>query len=398
VENVPWGVVAPVLAVVLVIDVLLLLDLRRREVTGMPKAAWAAVIVLVSFPVGPLLYWFVGRVPPNRADSGATVLPPPTGPAVAVAPPLEGTTRLDGAAAWQPTGEMVLATSGLRKIYEVAAVDGVDLRVPRGATYGLIGPNGAGKTTLLSLIAGLRQPTAGAIDLRVERRRMAVLPDTPQFEPWLTAREVVDLARSLVAPDVPADRVDAALAEVDLTAAANRRLGGFSRGMLQRVGLATCLVSDPALLVMDEPSSALDPAGRREVLDLIARLAGERTVVLSTHVLTDVQQVCDVVGVLQSGRLVFQGPIEDLLARTSSVYRLRLGAPDPTLADALRRADWVADVTPDGAQAWRVVVTDIAAAEDGIAPLLAAHGARLHAFAPAADLEAAFLELTEGPR
>lgn len=154
----------------------------------------------------------------------------------------------------------------------------------------MIGPNGAGKTTIISVLAGLRRPTAGTVTLAVDRRKMAVLVDTPQFEPWLTAAEVVELARRLTAPGLSPTRVEQALAEVDLREAPGP-VGGFSRGMLQRLGLAACLVGDPALLILDEPCSALDPAGRREVLDLIGRLPCTTTVVLSTHSLADVQQV-----------------------------------------------------------------------------------------------------------
>ena len=390
-NEIPWHVVGPALAVVVVVDVLLLLDLRRRAVTGLPKVGWALVIVFVSFPVGALLYWFGGRVPPDQepADDGPS---PQRGPSV---DPVDGNFALatGSGAAWEPTGPVVVATHGLRKVYDVAAVDDVDLRVPEGSTYGLIGPNGAGKTTLMDIVAGLRQPTTGRVELAVDRQRMAVLPDTPDFEPWLTGREVVDLASHLAGADRGPGRVEAALAEVDLVEAADRRTGGYSRGMLQRLGLATCLVGDPAVLMLDEPSSALDPAGRREVLDLLGRLAGQRTVIFSTHVLADVQQVCDVVGVLQAGRLVFQGPIEDLLSRTSSVYRLRVRTGD-RVEDQLRSASWVDRVVREGNGGYRLVVTDVAAAEAGIAGLLADAGARLHAFGPATDLEAAFLELT----
>lgn len=397
-SEVPWEVVGPLLAVVVVVDVLLLLDLRRRQVTGPPKTVWALVIVFVSFPIGALVYWFIGRVRPDGTaptddsrPAGTTT--PRTG--FAVAAPTDGGTP--DAAVWAPAGPLVVATHGLRKVYDVAAVDDVDLRVPAGATYGLIGPNGAGKTTLIDMLTGLRAPTSGRIDLAVDRRRIAVLADTPDFEPWLTGREVVDLARTLADPTIPADRVDAALAEVDMLDAADRRTGGYSRGMLQRTGMATCLVADPAVLLLDEPSSALDPAGRREVLDLIGRLAGQRTVIFSTHVLADVQQVSDVVGVLQASRLVFQGPIEDLLARTSSVYRLRVGG-DHGVAAALRASPWVADVVPEGHGGYRLTVTDVAAAEHGIAAVLADTGAPLHAFGPATDLETAFLDLTEARR
>lgn len=398
--DIPWGVVAPILALVLLVDLVLLADLRRREVVALPRVAWALIIVLVTFPVGGLVYWFAGRVSPERssAQSGAPMAPPPPGSdpgAIRSPEPAAETSLPEEDIDWQPEGPLVLSTSGLRKVYDVAAVDGVDLRVPRGAVYGLIGPNGSGKTTLLDLIAALRTPTSGSVELVVDRQRMAVLPDTPSFEPWLSGWEVVDLARHLVAPELPDARVRDVLEEVDLLESADRRTGGYSRGMLQRLGLATCLVGDPELLVLDEPSSALDPAGRRGVLDLVGRLAGTRTVVLSTHVLSDVQQVCDTVGVLQQGRLVFQGPIDELLARTSSVYRLRV-APDGRVADALRAAPWVQDVTQESAGGYRIVVSDVAAAEEGIPGVLHDAGARLHAFGPATDLEAAFLELTEG--
>src|SRR5690606_10600261 len=167
----------------------------------------------------------------------------------------------------------------------------------------------------------------------------------PLFEPWLTAHEVVDLARHLVAPARPRDEVDRVLAEVGLADAAHRRTGGFSRGMLQRLGLASCLVGDPEVLVLDEPSSALDPSGRREVLDLVGRLAHTKTVILSTHILGDVQQVCDTVGVIDRGRLLYQGPLTDLLARTSTAYSVHVRGPVDALAEALRAEPWTAEVT-----------------------------------------------------
>jgi len=398
VTEVPWAVVGPLVAVVVVVDVWLLVDLWRHEVAQMPKWAWAAVILLVTFPIGALVYWFVGRVRPQELPPDADAWAPPATPA-APGDTAEATGYVVGptaaGAAWEPNGEVVLRTDRLRKVYDVAAIYEVELRVPRGAVYGLIGPNGAGKTTLLDLVAGLRIPTAGEVDVRVPRQRIAVLPDTPQFDPWLTAREVVELVAHLADTQLPAGGADQALEGVDLAVAADRRVGGFSRGMLQRLGLASCLVGDPQLLLLDEPSSALDPGGRREVLDLVGQLAGDRTVVLSTHVLSDVQQVCDTVGVLQGGRLVFQGPIEDLLARTSSVYRLRT-AGGADLEQRLDRVDWVESVAREAAGGYRLVVTDVAAAEAGIAEVLVDAGAALHAFGPASDLESAFLELTEG--
>ena len=165
---------------------------------------------------------------------------------------------------------MILRTNGLSKAYGARTVlSDVDMTVAGGSVYGLVGPNGAGKTTLLSILAGLRRASAGSVQLDVPRSRVALLPDTPQFEPWLTGREVVSLAARLAAVAI-GDRA------IDATAAVERRwptpawptgpddrVGGYSRGMLQRLGLAATLVGQPEVLLLDEPASALDPAGRR---------------------------------------------------------------------------------------------------------------------------------------
>lgn len=293
----------------------------------------------------------------------------------------------------------VVVTRGLGKTYgETVALEGVDLAVPEGSVYGLIGPNGAGKTTMLSIIAGLRRPTSGSFELRVPRTSLAVLVDSPQFEPWLTAHEVVDLARHLSAPDIPLERVGEVLVEVGIGDAVDRHTGGFSRGMLQRLGLATCLVSDPDVFLLDEPSSALDPAGRREVLDLIGRLAQSKTVMLSTHILGDVQQVCDTVGVIDHGRLRYQGPVSELLARTTSAYIVHVRGGVDGLVDEFRRQPWAIEVEEQAPGRVRLVVSDAEQAESGVPRMVAEHRVPLVSFYPATDLETAFLELTaEGP-
>lgn len=294
-----------------------------------------------------------------------------------------------------PTMDPAIATSGLGKTYgDTVALDDVDLAVPQGSTFGLIGPNGAGKTTLLSILAGLRRPTAGAVSQVPPRTRMGLLVDTPQFEPWLRAWEVVDLARTLTAPDQPRDRVVEVLGQVGLADVADEKVKGFSRGMLQRLGLGAVLVGDPDVVVLDEPSSALDPAGRRDVLDLIARLAGDRTVLLSTHILADVQQVCDRVGVLQEGRLVYQGSISDLLVRTSTAYVVTVRDAPDDLGQALADQEWASLVTLEGPGRFRIVTTDAVGLELGLPRLLSERGLPLLAFNPATDLETAFLELT----
>jgi len=295
---------------------------------------------------------------------------------------------------------MILATEGLVKRYgRHTALDGVDLAVSEGHVYGLVGPNGAGKTTLLAVLAGLRRPSAGRVRIGLPRDRLAVLPDTPQFDPWLTGREVVALAVGLASPGSPAPppaRVDEVLADAGLAEAAGRRVGGYSRGMLQRLGIAATVVGEPALLLLDEPASALDPAGRREVLDLIAHQRGRATVVLSSHVLGDVQEVCDTIGILRAGRLLYQGPLETLLVgQAVPAYRVQLRGPVEPVIASLREEEWV-DRVGLTAPGWlRVAVRSQADAERFLAGALARGGARVVSLAAEApDLEDVFLELT----
>jgi ABC-2 type transport system ATP-binding protein len=291
----------------------------------------------------------------------------------------------------------MLRTEALTKLYGThTALAGVDLTVTPGSVYGLVGPNGAGKTTLLAILAGLRRATGGRVDLGVPRGRVAVLPDTPQFDPWLTGREVVSLAVRLATGTHSPSDVDSALADAGLAEAAGRRAGGYSRGMLQRLGIAATMVGRPELLLLDEPASALDPAGRREVLDLIARLRGHATVVLSSHILSDVQEVCDTVGILREGRLLFQGSLQDLLVgHAVPAYRVRLRSPAEPAVAALRQTDWVTAVSEPAAQTLRIAVRSLDEAERALPAVLAACEARVVSLAPEApDLEDVFLELT----
>jgi ABC-2 type transport system ATP-binding protein len=295
--------------------------------------------------------------------------------------------------------EPVARTEAIRKVYgSTVALDDVHLRVESGSVYGLVGPNGAGKSTLIGLLAGLRRPTAGSVHLGVDRRHMSVMPDTPRFDPWLTAAEVVDLARAMVAPELPNANVGEALGQAGLSDVANRRVGGFSRGMLQRLGIAATIVSAPELLVFDEPASALDPLGRYEVLELIARLAGRSTILFSSHILADVQRVCDTVGVLREGRLLYQGTLDTLLSeRVQHVYVIRVREPVDPLAEVLSRQPWVREVSGLGHGRLRLEVTSVVEAESRVAGVVDSVGARLISFEPeAADLESVFLELTSG--
>ncbi|MEA2000612.1 MAG: ABC transporter ATP-binding protein [Actinomycetota bacterium] len=288
----------------------------------------------------------------------------------------------------------MIRTFGLSKNYgPTPALDDVDLNVTPGSIYGLVGPNGAGKTTLLGVLSGLRTATAGSMEIGTER--IAMLPDTPHFDPWLTAREVVDLARALGSRPGAESRVDELLELTGIADAADRAVGGFSRGMLQRLGLAATLVGDPDLVLLDEPCSALDPLGRREVLDLIARLRGEATVVFSSHILADVQEVCDTVGILRQGRLLFEGSLGELLVGNAVPrYLIRLRAPlDPVVA-GLRQLDWIRDVAVLDPEQIRVTANSLDEAEARLVPALANSGAYVVSLAPeAASLEDVFLEV-----
>lgn len=276
------------------------------------------------------------------------------------------------------------------------ALDGVSVSVRDGSIYGLVGPNGAGKTTLLGLLAGLRHPTSGSLDVGVQIEQLAVLPDTPQYEPWLTAAEVVDLSRTLSAPEIPETRVREVLVEAGLEDAIEKKVGGFSRGMLQRLGLAATVVGDPQVLLLDEPSAALDPAGRREVLDLVARLRGRATVMFSSHILSDVQEVCDTVGILRDGHLLFEGSLDELLVgRAGVTYRVRLRTPNSAVVQSLEAASWVHSIEQSSLMEFLVAAVGPGEAEKNLIRVLADAQAEVISVAPeGADLEDVFLELT----
>jgi ABC-2 type transport system ATP-binding protein len=291
----------------------------------------------------------------------------------------------------------MIETRSLTKRYgDRLALANVDLFVPDGSVYGLVGPNGAGKTTLLGILSGLRRATSGSVQLGVGPDEVAVLPDTPRFDPWLTGSEVVTLAQYLTDPGGDTARVHEVLAEAGIAEAKDRRVGGYSRGMLQRLGVACTLVGRPRLVLLDEPASALDPQGRREVLDLIARLQGSATVLFSSHILGDVQEVCDTVGILDDGTLLFQGSIESLLvgqAVPRVVVRLRSDAD--RVAAVLTDLEWVTAVEPLRDDTIAVAVTSLAAAETRLPGVLASTGAAVVSFQPEdVSLERAFLELT----
>ena len=239
---------------------------------------------------------------------------------------------------------MKLRIAELRKSYGgKRALDGISLTVEEGEIFGFIGPNGAGKTTTMSILVGLIPSDSGVceVDGKAARGGAAVgyLPEQPVFAEQLSAREyLVMLARSMGLRRSGAE-IQGLLERVSLAEAAHRRVAGYSRGMRQRLGLACALLGKPELLVLDEPSSALDPEGRRAVVDLIRELKAEgRTVILSTHILSDIERVCDRIALIDSGRILLEGAVDELLGegpggRTDLVFSRPL---KPSELEALR--------------------------------------------------------------
>jgi ABC-2 type transport system ATP-binding protein len=222
---------------------------------------------------------------------------------------------------------------GLVKRYgHITAVDDVDLTVSAGDVYGYLGPNGAGKTTSLRMLLGLIRPDAGSAKLfgrdpLVEGARaldgVAGFVEAPRFYPYMTGRRNLEMAAALDGNGA-ASRIDEALETVDLTDRAGDRVGGYSHGMRQRLGIAGALLRDPRLLLLDEPTTGLDPGGMRDMRMLIKRLAGQGiTVLLSSHLMSEVEELCDRVAIVGNGRVLYEGSLPELLAGTAGRYELR---------------------------------------------------------------------------
>ena len=254
------------------------------------------------------------------------------------------------------TTPAAISTAGLTKHYDkVRAVTDLSLEVPAGSVYGFLGPNGAGKTTVLKVLAGLIRPTSGSASIagvplaagEAYRREVGFLAQEPRFYDWMTGREVVRFVGSLVPDERVSDPawIDRVIATVGLTDAADRRTKTYSGGMRQRLGIAQAMVTRPRVLLLDEPVSALDPIGRREVLDLMAELKGETTVFYSTHILDDVQRVSDRVAIIDHGRLVREAATSELLASfTLDQLRISIGGADDSTAVDLAAVEGVLSV------------------------------------------------------
>jgi len=297
----------------------------------------------------------------------------------------------------------VIELRAITKRYgSTVALDGIDLDVGRGELVGLLGPNGAGKTTAIKLLLGLARPTSGVglvlgapLGDRATRGRIGYLPELFRYQPWLRAREVLELHGELAGLPAPERRIAAveALERVDLAGRADDAVGGFSKGMQQRLGLGVALLGAPELVLLDEPTSALDPVGRTEVREIV-RAARDRgaTVILNSHLLTEVERVCDRVVILNHGGIVASGSLDDVVAADG--VRIRVTDLDPTARASLGTLRPSED---DGA--WLTFRPLAADRIPEVVAAIVAAGGRIHAVEPGrGSLEARFLELVAAPQ
>ena len=295
-------------------------------------------IVLAVLVLGGLYFGVTrlrgGRRAAQHDDTWIRREPPSVSP-----PPSERPVPVEG-----PTGGWAVEARGLTKRFGAnVAVDGVELRVPRGRAFGYVGPNGAGKTTLMRTLLGLTRADGGTVSLLgfpvpAERQRalarVGAIVDEPRVHPHLTGRDNLRMLAAARGGDA-SRRIDPALERVGLTQRAGDKVASYSMGMRQRLGVASCLLGDPELLILDEPMNGLDPAGMHEMRAMITSLAGEgRTVVLSSHLLGEVERTCDTLAIVDRGRVVRQGPIDELI-RSAGTWTVRVDCADPARAARL---------------------------------------------------------------
>jgi len=304
------------------------------------------------------------------------------------------------------SGAFVVETSRLRKRFgDRVAVDDVDLRVPRGSAFGYLGPNGAGKTTLIRMLLGLTGATSGTMHLLgrpvpAERTaalaRVGAIVEEPRFHGHLTGRENLTVIAAAREPEAHG-RIDGALARAGLSQRADERVKRYSLGMRQRLGVARSLLADPELLILDEPTNGLDPAGMHEFRDMIRGFVAEgRTVLLSSHLLDEVEKICDAVAIVDRGRVVMQGSIADLARGGEQTILIATSDEDRALT-LLRESRAVASAVAE-AEGIRVRLRPDVEAEpaaDDIGRRLVLADLAIRRFEPArASLEQRFLEIT----
>jgi len=249
-----------------------------------------------------------------------------------------------------------IETKGLtKKFNDFVAVDQLELNVPKGSIYGFLGPNGAGKTTTLKMLTGLIKPTQGEIWINGSQTKgnervatIGYLPDVPGFYSWMSPIEYLDLAASLygMSKDGKKNRIEEMLVNTGLHEVRNKKIKGFSRGMKQRLGLAQAIIHKPEIILLDEPVSALDPIGRKEIIEMIQALKSEATVFFSTHILADVERICDQVIMIHHGKKVLEGKMQDIKDKyaTNAIYVSTTLSHTEELIQTLNTQSWVQSV------------------------------------------------------
>lgn len=302
-------------------------------------------------------------------------------------------------------------TTGLTKAYgRQRALDSVDLVVEEGSVFGFLGPNGAGKTTMVRLLTGLARPTSGSVQIlgstvagaNLPRALIGYLPDVPGFYEWMTAGEFLQLAGGLFGiRGAPLESRVESLLELAGLRDIETKIGGYSRGMKQRLGVAQALINAPRLLILDEPTSALDPIGRKDILEMLSSLRGRATVFFSTHILSDVERICDTVAILDRGHLVVQAPIHELKKRYG-VNKVIVEVTDQAdqLANEITTQPWATSVARSSNGVIEITVSDVGAAQRQIPALVAARGIGLSRLeAGEVQLEEVFVDLVgRGPQ
>jgi len=311
--------------------------------------------------------------------------------------------------------EIVIQTRGLSKQFDqITALKDLDLKVPKNTIFGFLGPNGAGKTTAIKLLLGLLKPSTGGgsvfghdiIHESLEiRSRTGYLPQDPRFYEHMSAREVLRFTLHFYfqGPEKEIEgRIEETLAMVSLADKADRPIKGFSGGERQRLGIAQAQINYPDLLILDEPAASLDPLGRHDVLQIMAKLRQHTTIFYSTHILGDVQKVSDSVAILNKGQLVAQGPIESLLAGgDGTVYNIQLKQLPEHFLSQIKSLPYVREITEmplqDGHVTWHVAVNDDQAAESLLLRDILVDQVIVSAFQKRRfELEDVFLSIVEG--
>ena len=279
----------------------------------------------------------------------------------------------------------VIKTNKITKHFKsVTAVNNLAITVPKGSIYGFLGPNGAGKTTTIKMLTGFLKPDEGDFEIMGKKvdfgdtgymKSIGFLPDVPSYYKYMTGREFLEMCAYFQKSDTSG--IPELLKKTGLTKAGGRKLGAYSRGMKQRLGIAQALVNDPEILILDEPVSALDPMGRKDVLDMLAALKGSKTIFFSTHILSDVERICDHAAIINEGELVLEGSIDEIagLGGKGRII-LEVDSDSARLAESINGAQWVLDFTREG-NTYFISPAEKADAGREIPPLLTAAGVSL---------------------